>query len=293
MKATIYSLEGKAIKQIEVPAFFEANIREDLVRRAVLSDESRLYQPKGSYKYAGLETSAKYRGRKEDYGAVKNMGIPHLPHEVLPNGQFGKVKRVPHAVKGRRAHPPKPEKKIVEEVNKKEYLKALECAIAATADRKTVCDRCNEEIGPSLPIIVDNSMEQLKKTKEVEKVFAAMKLLKFIKKAKKKNNRAPLIVVSEKSSLLKAGRNLAGVDVVTVKDLKVKHLAPGTHHGRITLYTEKSLKELHEKLKSVEPYKEKKKYESKKKKKRKNRPRNRMGVKSKKKKRRKKKGDKK
>ncbi|HID72432.1 TPA: 50S ribosomal protein L4, partial [Candidatus Micrarchaeota archaeon] len=69
MKATVYSVEGKALKEIDLPSQFWAAARDDLVKRAVLSEESKMYQPKGSYKWAGLETSAKYRGRKEDYAA--------------------------------------------------------------------------------------------------------------------------------------------------------------------------------------------------------------------------------
>ena len=86
MKATVYSIEGKALRQIDLPGVFESPQREDLVKRAVLSEESREYQPKGNFRLAGLLTSARYRGRKEDYGSGKNKGIPHLPHEVLPGG---------------------------------------------------------------------------------------------------------------------------------------------------------------------------------------------------------------
>src|SRR5271157_1200007 len=157
MKATVYSVEGKVLKQIDLPAVFESPHREDLVKRAVLSEESKTYQPKGNYKFAGLETSARYRGRKEDFGTVKNKGIPHLPHEVLPKGQLGRVKRVPHAVKGRRAHPPKPQKIIVEFMNKKEYLRALASALSFSADRAAVCARAHKDIGVSLPIVMENS----------------------------------------------------------------------------------------------------------------------------------------
>lgn len=225
MKTTLYSLEGKALKQIELPDAFAEPVRDDLIKRAVLSDESRLYQPKGSYKFAGLETSAKYRGRKEMFGAVKNKGIPHLPHEVLPGGQLGKVKRVPHAVKGRRAHPPKPEKKLVEEINRKEYLKALRSALAASSNR----------------IVIDNSFEMLRKTKEVIAVFGFLKLSQAILHAKKNHAKGPLVVFASDVPALKAARNIAGVDAVLAKDLKVKHLAPGCRPGRVTIFTENSL----------------------------------------------------
>lgn len=249
MKATVYSIEGKSLKEINLPSQFEAPVRDDLVKRAVLSEESRTYQPKSNYRFAGLETSARYRGRKEDFGAVKNKGIPHLPHEVLPGGALGKVKRVPHSVKGRRAHPPKVEKHIIERINKKEYMKALESALAYVANREIVCNRCNEKIGVSIPIVMDNSFEKMNKTRDVAKVFVSLNLLNLIERAKDNGTKAPLIVASEGSALLKAARNLAGVDVVSPKKLQVRHLAPGTHPGRLTIFTENALGQIVERFK--------------------------------------------
>ena len=243
MKASVYSTEGKVLKQIDLPAIFESAPRDDLVKRAVLSEESVLYQPKGSYRFAGLETSARYRGRKEDYGAIKNKGIPHLPHEVQPKGQFGKVKRVPHAVKGRRAHPPKSQKILAELINKKEHLRALASALAMSADRKLVCSRMHSEIGVNIPIVMDKSFEKISKTKEVVKVFEALNLLSLVEKAKKNGTKSPLIIVSSDHGT-KAARNLSGVDVVKASKVQVKDLAPGTHGGRLTIFSESAIAEL-------------------------------------------------
>lgn len=243
MKATVYSIDGKALKQIDLPEVFASPHREDLVKRAVLSEESRTYQPKGNYRFAGLETSARYRGRKDDFGTVKNKGIPHVPHEVGAKGQIGKVKRIPYSVKGRRAHPPKPAKKIVELLNKKEHAKALASALSFCADRDTVCGRMNAEIGVSLPIVLEDSFEKLSKTKDVAKLFKALNLTQFIDKAKKNGTRSAVIVVPDSASV-KAGRNLAGVQVVKAGDLEVRHLAPGTHPGMLTLFCESALPEI-------------------------------------------------
>jgi large subunit ribosomal protein L4e len=243
MKASVYSCEGKVVRQVDLPAVFETPHRPDLVKRAVLSEESMLYQPKGSYRWAGLNTSARYRGRKDDFGTVKNRGIPHLPHEVLPGGQLGKVKRVPHAVRGRRAHPPKSAKKIIEFINPKERNLALASALAICADRKSVTGRSNSDIGVSLPIIMENDFENIGKAKDVMKVFESLNLVKLMEKAKRNGTKAPLIVVSS-GKVLKAAANIAGVDVVKAADLKVMHLAPGTHAGRLTLFSENALPEI-------------------------------------------------
>src|SRR4030095_8350384 len=180
MKASVYSIEGKVLRQMDLPGIFEAPHREDLVKRAVLSEESMMYQPKGNYRLAGLETSARYRGRKEDFGTVKNKGIPHLPHEVLPKGQLGKVKRVPHAVKGRRAHPPKPQKIIVEFINKKEHMKAMASALSFCADSQTVKNRAHTDFGIAMPIVLDSGFEKLSKTQDILKVLELLKLDKMV-----------------------------------------------------------------------------------------------------------------
>jgi large subunit ribosomal protein L4e len=59
----------------------------------------------------------------------------------------------------------------------------------------------------------------------------------------------PLIIVHDSNSpIVKAARNIAGVDVVNAKDVSVIHLAPGAHPGRLTIYTETSIKILDERL---------------------------------------------
>ena len=67
MKADVFGIDGKKAKQIELPKVFQEKVRPDLIKRAALSDQSKHYQPKGNYKWAGLETSARYRGRKESF----------------------------------------------------------------------------------------------------------------------------------------------------------------------------------------------------------------------------------
>ena len=54
-----------------------------------------------------------------------------------------------------------------------------------------------------------------------------------------------MIVVSG-GDILKSARNICGVDVVEVERLRVKDLAPGTHAGRLTVYTEAALKKIGE-----------------------------------------------
>ncbi len=258
MDADVYSLDGKAKGKVELPSAFNEDVREELIRRAVLSDESREYQPQGAFKYAGLETSAKYRGRKEAYGSLKNRGQAMLPREVRPEGGWGKVKRIPSAVKGRRAHPPKVEKKLVERMNRKEYRKAMRSAIAATARPELVSSRGHSYEG-ALPLVVEDGLEKISKTKEMLAALAKLvgKDLERAKSSRKSRSgtrcrkagtkcaKSVLVVVAG-GGALKSARNLAGVNVVKAEDLKVKMLAPGTHAGRLTVYTESALKRVAE-----------------------------------------------
>ena len=91
MKANVYNLKGEVVEKIELPSLFSEEVREDLIRRAVLSEETKLYQPKGNYRWAGLETSARYRGRKESYATLKNRGQARLPREFFGGGLWGRV----------------------------------------------------------------------------------------------------------------------------------------------------------------------------------------------------------
>jgi len=54
----------------------------------------------------------------------------------------------------------------------------------------------------------------------------------------------PLVVVAENKGIVEAARNVPGVDVVTVADLNVELLAPGTHPGRLTVWTSSAIERL-------------------------------------------------
>lgn len=260
MKVDIYGIDGKVKGNKELPSVFEEEVREDLIIRAVLHEESKERQPKGTHPLAGLQTTAEYIGRKESYRAIKNRGISRLPREKLPKGRFGRVRIVPFSVGGRRAHPPKPEKVLVEKMNKKEYRKALRSAIAATAKEEVVLSRGHLADGVKLPIIVERSFEDLRKTKEVFAFIKKLGLEREIERAKKRTKRRTgtagrrkggkvvpktLLVVAPKGKrILKAADNLPGVDVTTPKDLQVRALAPGGKPGRLTLWTEGAIEEL-------------------------------------------------
>jgi large subunit ribosomal protein L4e len=258
MKLKVYDVSGKPVDEIQIPESIAGEIREDIIRRAVLSEESREYQPKGAYRWAGLQTSAQYRGRKEAYASLKNRGQAMLPREFYGGGTPGRVRRIPSSVKGRRAHPPKPEKIIIEEINKKEFAKAMRSAISASLSVKAVKAR-GHIIGDKYPAVLADSFESIKKTREmldvlnvfmkedIERSQRGKRIRSGIRSRRAKQKLYPksaLIIASEGSAALKAGRNIPGVETTTPKALKVKNLAPGAKPGRPIVISAKALKEL-------------------------------------------------
>ena len=63
---------------------------------------------------------------------------------------------------------------------------------------------------------------------------------------RKKHAVGPLLVVSENGGIMKAARNILGMDVVQVNNLNVELLAPGTHPGRLTLWSKSAFEKLGE-----------------------------------------------
>jgi large subunit ribosomal protein L4e len=246
MKSHVYSLEGEPTEEIILPQVFETEHRPDLIKRAVLSSISKRIQPRGTKKEAGKRHSVHYLGT--------NRGISRTPR-LASGGQ--RAAFVPQAVGGRRAHPPKVEKIYAENINKKEKRLAIRSAISMSADPDVVRSRGHriDEI-KEIPLIVEDALEELEKTGEVAEVFQHLGAWQDIERARKKTIRSgkgkmrgrkykkkkgPLLVVTRP---MKSARNLPGVDVVTVKNLGPEHLAPGTHPGRLTIWTKSAIQAL-------------------------------------------------
>ncbi len=259
MKTKVIGLDGKETKSIDLPAVFDSEYRPDLIKRAFTAKQSRGLQPHGADVTAGLRTSATYVGRRGAFRSGINRGMARLPRVKTGGGGLGAVKRVPHAVGGRRAHPPKVEKILKKAINKKEQKLAMQSAIGATTQLELVNER-GHKIEGEVPIVVDDKFEALKKTSEVIVVLQKLGLTPDLERAKEKKVRAgkskkrgkkykrkksALIVVTDDASL-KACRNIPGVDAVKANKLNIDLLAPGAHAGRLTVWTEGAIKQVGE-----------------------------------------------
>ncbi|MFA6330126.1 MAG: 50S ribosomal protein L4 [Candidatus Micrarchaeia archaeon] len=261
MKAQVVAIDGKKGAEVALPAQFAEAYRPDLIRRAFHSERSFSYQPKGNYPMAGRNYTAEYYGRRHAWRQTINTGRSRVPRVKIPGGRSGRVLTVPSATHGTRAHPPKVQKIIRERINIKEKNFALRSAIAATGVKELVVKRGHKFAdSTAFPIIIDASIEQLKKAKEAKSALVALGFEADIERAHKARTmrsgrarlrrggyRTPssvLIVIGKDSGIWKAARNLPGVDVVPVEKLTVELLCPGGDAGRLTLWTKDAVDKL-------------------------------------------------
>lgn len=260
MKAPVFNLTGKAGKEISLPRAFSEPVRQDLIKRAVLAEQSRERQPYGSDHLAGMRTSAHYHGRRDVRFTMMNREMSRMAR-IHGSGflQF-RARMIPGVVKGRRAHPPKPEKVWEEKINRREWLKALYSAIAATSDRDLIVKRGHKIEGvKATPLVLEDKIQEIKKTRELLEILKALGLEKELERAAKRKARAgrgktrgrrtirrkgPLIIVSEDRGIGKAGGSIPGLDVVPLKSLQARDLAPGASPGRLTIWTTSALEAL-------------------------------------------------
>ncbi|MHA1904091.1 MAG: 50S ribosomal protein L4 [Candidatus Thorarchaeota archaeon] len=249
-----YSLKGKASTSISLPAHFETPYRPDVIKRAVLGVQSRRRQPHGVDELAGKRNTAQSwqtgHGRSR-MPRVKGSGT----------GAANKAAFAPGTVGGRVAHPPEARKVIIERVNKKENRLAIRSAIAATANKDRVTTRGHKVSSiPAIPLVVDDKLESLSTTKEFMAVVSALGLYEDLQRAqdgrgiragkgkmrgrKMKTPKSFLVVVGTDQGVSLAARNLSGVDIVEVHGLNAELLAPGTHPGRLVLWTKSALERL-------------------------------------------------
>jgi len=263
MKTDILTLEGKKQTTIDLPMQFSEIVRPDLIKKAVLALQSRRYQPYGADPRAGTKQGEATPKRRRKYRTTYGFGVSRIKRKALwrRGMRFGWVGAfVANAVGGRKAFPPKAEKILEKKINKKENRRAIRSAIAATTSKDLVELR-NHQISEvkALPIIVEDKLQDLVKTKDVQVALVNLGLKSELERVKQKKVRAgrgttrgrkyitkkgPLIVVGKKCPLIKAIKNIPGSDVAEVQNLNAELLAPGAQPGRLTIFTKSALEKL-------------------------------------------------
>jgi len=254
---SVYGADGKSVGKVEVPGFFESPVRTDLIRRAVVALHSGGFQPQGRDPMAGKRTTA------ESLGVGHGMSrVPRVKGERYPRG--GQAGFSVGTVKGRLTFPPTSAKLSTKKINKKELKLAMRSAVAATSSKELVKARGHKIAEDfDLPLVVSDDTEKITTSSDAEKVLKNLGVWEDVERASKRKARSgkgsmrgrpfkhpvsALLVVAKRQGAEKAFRNFTGVKVVDVLSLNVSDLAPGTHAGRLTIWTQSALKGLDSRL---------------------------------------------
>ena len=254
--------EGAEKGKIALPIQFNEIVREDLVQKAIFAIWSHNRQPYGVKEGAGMRASAKLSRRRRNYRGSYGKGISRVPRKIMTRRgtQMNMVgAEAPGTVGGRRAHPPQSEKKFTLKINDSERKKAIRSALAAVMDSARVKQR-GHKVPENYPFVLDNSVESFGKTKAFVAALGKLSLDAELARASQKKVRSgkgksrgrkyqrkkgPLVVVGSDCALSKSARNVAGLDIVKINELNAEILAPGTHIGRLTLFTKSAIERLH------------------------------------------------
>ncbi len=261
MKTKIYSVEGKAGKEIELPNCFSHPIREDIVAKVL--ESKKIWQPYAPSPVAGKQHSAKgkMRHRRHVWQTHYGRGMSRVPRKVMSRrgSQFNwEAAEVPQAKGGMRAHPPKITGMAPGKINKKEMKIALISALSASADEKYVKRKyLSIDKAKELPLVIETKLLSLK-TKDLllilKKILGNLYDIAVKKKViragkgksrgrKYKKNAGMLFVIGEREKL-----KTNAFDVKNAKEVSVMDLAKGGL-GRLIVYTEQAIKDLGERIK--------------------------------------------
>lgn len=236
---TVQTVEGgdKGVSAT-LPAVFLAPIRPDVVASVHTSLAKNKRQPYAVSKKAGHQTSA------ESWGTGRAVSrIPRVPgggtHRA-GQGAFGNMCRG-----GRMFAPTKIWRRWHRKVNLNQKRYAIASALAASAVPSLVLARGHRiEKVPEVPLVLSDTVEAIEKTSAAVKLLKSIGAYEDVEKVKASHNiragkgkmrnrryisrRGPLIVYgTEGAKLVKAFRNIPGVEIVSVERLNLLQLAPG------------------------------------------------------------------
>jgi len=261
MELKILGKDNKEMGKQKLPVQFDEVVRVDLIKRAVEAIESRDRQSYGADPRAGKKQAARLSRRRRDYKGAYGKGLSRVPRKTMTRRGMQMIfvgAFAPGTVGGRRAFPPTSERNFAQGINDKERKKAIRAALAAVVD-KAMVEKRGHKVPASYPFVLANDVEGVAKTQDLEAVLLAVGLSADLERGGKRHVRAgqgklrgrrlkrskgPLLVVSGDCAALKAARNIPGVDVVKVNTLNAKLLAPGTHAGRLTVFTQAAVQKM-------------------------------------------------
>lgn len=233
---------------------FASPLRADLVQSTHTELRKNKRQPYAAKYGAGHDTAA------ESWGTGRAVSrIPRAPgggtHRA-GQGAFGNMCRGGHMFSPNRTW-----RRWHRRVNLKQRRYATCAAVAATGVPALVMARGHKiDDVPEIPLVVGSDVEGVNKTKGAIQTLRNVGALREVDKVKDSTNirrgkgkmrnrryqqrKGPLIVYSEEEGLVKAFRNLPGVELRRVDQLNLLQLAPGGHMGRFVVWTKPAFEKL-------------------------------------------------
>jgi large subunit ribosomal protein L4e len=248
---------GSKVGEVKLPRVFGLPVRIDLIRRAFLSEFTARLQPKGRDPLAGKRTTARSFG--------VGLGIARVPR--IPG--LGRAAFINSAVGGHLAHPPRPEKKIHELINRKEKVLATASALAATCREEFVRRRGHRFEAQALPIIIADDVEtSITRARDARDFLKAIGVWSDIERAKERTRiragkgkrrgrryitpKSVLFILNDHNSpLARAVASFPGVDIAEPHFVNILQLAPGGVPGRLTVISRSALDRLAERFSSI------------------------------------------
>jgi len=252
---SVYVAGGESSGSLTLPAVFTAPIRPDIVQDVHTRLNKNKRQAYSVSKFAGHQSSA------ESWGTGRAVArIPRVPgggtHRA-GQGAFGNMCRG-----GRMFAPTKTWRRWHRRVSVSQKRYALVSALAASGVPALVMARGHRiEQLPEVPLVLDNkSVDSLDKTSAAVKLLKSLNAFEDVEKAKESTalragkgkmrnrryvqKRGPLVIYNEKGPLVRALKNLPGVDLCSVTRLNLLQLAPGGHLGRFVIWTKDAFERL-------------------------------------------------
>ena len=239
---------------MKLPAVFSAPIRPDLVSFVHTNIAKNARQAYAVSEDAGHQTSAESWGTGRAVARIPRVGGGGTGRSG--QGAFGNMCRG-----GRMFAPTKTYRRWHRKVSVNQRRYAVVSALAASALPALVMARGHRiESVAELPLVISSAMESVNKTRAATEVlqkiaaFADVERVKVSRslragKGKMRNRRfrqrrGPLVIYRENCGLVKAFRNIPGVELAPVSALNLLQLAPGGHLGRFCIWTQGAFEQL-------------------------------------------------
>ncbi len=260
MKAKLYDKNGKVKGDVNLPKCFSTRIRADILLKVFETQKGVFTQAYGAKEGAGAQYSASGISKKKrhDWKGTYGKGISRVPRKIMSRtgASFNWIgATVSNTRGGRRPHAPRSGKNLFKKVNKKELMIALKSALAGTLDTKKLEKKFGRkmQIGcvfdndiliiktkdfiVSMKAVFGDSFGSVLKSKSIRAGIGKMRGRKY------KSNAGLLFIVGNEEYMKRKG-----IEVMKVKDVSVKDLAPNGVAGRLVCYSENAIKDIEERF---------------------------------------------